>query len=461
MTNNPIIRFLFISILILRCDFIIAQLHTASAKSISLGSTGVSYSRGIDAINSNPANLAFFDRTNWEFSILPRVTANFSNSVFTYKIYKKYFTSDENGDSKYLTTQDKNDILSLFPDDKSENIISSGIMDILNVSINYKEIYGGFGISVRERAFSSTSIPKDAFKLLLFGNEINQNYNFNQLTGSGYWFREYALGYGFQFWKNGKSTAAFGINLKYLTGTAIYNMSNTSANFLTSDTSLNGRIKFDGFYAYDNFLDSDGKYTVFSSAGQGQSFDLGFSYISDDVIFLGLSVQDLGYIIWKKNVYEVKVDTSGIIKNITDENEYKPFEDLIKNHKSQLSRKSVMLPISIHAGIAVNLHQTYFLSEYKLFPILLSAEFSSTFKSTNMMARQWTFYSIGLEMKPLKWLPIRTGILFGDMPAQFSFGAGINTGHFDFDLGFGNITSLFLSESSKSVSFAFSTKFLF
>jgi hypothetical protein len=438
-----------------------AQLHTESARNTALGNTGVSFSTGIDAINTNPANLAFFDRKNWEISFIPQVHIDFDNSVFSYGTYKKYLTGDNYGNPKYLTDQDKNDILGLFPDGEPENITTSAIINIFSMAVNYKELNGGFGFAIRERIFNNSSIPKDALRLLLFGNKLNQNFTFDDFMGGGYWLREYALGYGFQFLKNGNSRASFGINLKYLRGTALYSMNGTKANFLASDTAIDGNIKFHAVYASADFLNGNSGYNVFGNAGGGESFDLGFSYISDDVYSIGVSLHDLGYIIWKKNVYEVNIDTTGIIKNFSDENEYKPFEDLIKSHKTKLDKKSIMLPYSVHAGISVNLQKTDFLSEYDLFPILLSAEFSSTFKTDYIMTRHVTYYGIGLEIKPLRWLPIRTGLSFGDMPACFSMGFGINTGNFDFDLAIGNISALFLSETTKSVSFAFSTKLLF
>ena len=148
MTNKCMIRFLVILVIIFKYDFMFAQLHTASARSISLGSTGVSLTRGIEAINTNPANLAFYDRKNWEFSIIPQVYTDFNNSAFSYGTYKKYFTGDGNGNPKYLNEQDKNDLLSLFPNSGSENITNSNLIDIFNISVNYKEISGGFGISI-------------------------------------------------------------------------------------------------------------------------------------------------------------------------------------------------------------------------------------------------------------------------------------------------------------------------
>jgi hypothetical protein len=80
-----------------------------------------------------------------------------------------------------------------------------------------------------------------------------------------------------------------------------------------------------------------------------------------------------------------------------------------------------------------------------------------------MLYKNLSLFSLGVEFKPINWLPLRAGFIFGDIykTPRFSFRTGINTTHFDFDIGFGNVENLYLSNSSKSVALAISTKFLF
>lgn len=455
------IKTLTLFFILIHCSIAYGQQNLNSAKNNALAGNGVSFSRGIETLHINPANLSFFDRKTWEISFLPILAIDFQNNVFNYETYKKYFTGDGNGNPKYLSALDKNDILSQFDGTNPGRVISSTSFDILNIAINYKEISGGFGFSIRERIFSQMNIAKDAFKLLLFGNTLNEKYNFSDFKGSGYWVREYGIGYGFQFIKSGKARAAFGINLKYLTGQAMFSMNDTEADFITTDTSLNGRIKLRALYSYSDFFKEGNNYKVFENSGQGQSFDVGFSYIPNELVSLGISLIDFGYMIWKKNLFEINLDTSGIIKNISDENEYKPFEDLIENHKSQISKKKINLPYTLHAGITINLDKSEYFQDINSFPIALCFEYSSTVNTEYFLSESINQYGISLSLLPVKWLPLRAGYSFGYMPSRLTIGTGLNFTNFDIDISFGNISALFLANSAKSFSFSFSSKILF
>lgn len=454
---NPIYLF----ILLFAGSYLFSQQSSSSAVINAIGGSAVSSARGIDAIHCNPANIGLYNRTNWEISFLPRVQIDVNNSVFNYGAYLDYFTGDGTGNPKILNENDKNNLLSLFNDNDAAKIFSSVSAEILSVTANYREIYGGFAASIRERGLSHSLLPKDAFQLMLFGNSLNRNYNFDNLKGSGYWFREYSLGYGFQFLRSGSSMAALGLNVKYLSGNAIYSFYDTEAGFVTTDTSLNGKMKFKALYSYNDYFENENSYEMFSSAGEGQSFDVGITYIPNNIITISAAVLDLGYIIWKKNVYEIDIDTSGIIKNITDENEYKPFEDIIKRHKNKILKVTTNLPLTINAGVTINLDKTGYFRDINSIPISLSFEYSMMLKSQYILPESIHRYSIGLSLLPVKWLPIRAGYTFGYLPGRFSFGTGLNFHNFDVDVAFGNLPALFLSRSAKSFQFSLSTRLLF
>jgi len=443
--------------IIINYNIILAQINSSSARSLAMGNSNVSISRGIDAINSNPANLAFFNKKKWELSFIPRVAFELTNSSFDFGTYKNYFTADENGNPKYLDNIQKMDFLSLIEQTKPNEIYTSATVDIFNITANYQKISSGFALSVRDRIFSNIDISRDVFDLALFGNELNRKYDFSSTAGTGYWFREYTFGYGFQFYKSGKAKVAFGINIKYLQGHAFYNVDCQDSEFITTDSSLNGNIKINSTFSYIDLFENF-TYSIFNNAGYGQACDIGFGF-TNQIISFGFAIKDIGYLNWYKNVYETNISETSIIKDITDKNERKPYDDIFNKNKNAVDAKQINLPVSIQAGFSCNLNKTRSINSNM--SLLFSAEYSLTLKNNNLLYENLSSFNFGLEFKPIYWLPLRAGFVFGNITPRFSFGTGINTQHFDFDIGFGNIENLYLSNSSKSVALAISTKFLF
>jgi hypothetical protein len=449
--------FLVILPVLINCTFIFAQINGSSARGLSMGNSSVSISRGIDALNTNPANLAFFYRKNWNLSVIPRVVFDVSNSSFSFGTYKDYFTADINGNSKYLDNTQKINLAALIEPTKPNKIYISTTVDFLNITTNYPQLYGGLGLSVRDRIFSNVNISRDIFDLALFGNELNKKYDFSSTSGTGYWFREYTLGYGFQFYRSGRARFAFGVNIKYLQGHAFYNLDCQNSEFTTTDSSLNGNLKINSTFSYIDLFENF-NYSIFSGVGYGQALDVGFSF-TNETLSLGCAVKDIGYLKWYKNVFEININETSIIRDVTDKDEREQYNDIINKNKNEIDAKQVDLPISIQAGFSYYLNKTRFINSR--LPLLLSAEYSLTLKNNNLLYKNLSLLSLGLEFRPIYWFPLRAGFMFVDTSPRFTFGTGINTTHFDFDIGFGNVGNLYLSNSSKSVALAISTKFLF
>jgi hypothetical protein len=441
--------FFIILPLIINYNLILAQTNASSARSLSMGNSAVSISRGIDAINSNPANLAFFNKKKWELSIIPNVIFDMSNSSFTFGTYKDYFTADKNGNSKYLDNIQKSTFLSSIEPNQPNKIYISTTVDIFNITANFSRS-SGLGLSVRDRIFSNVNISRDVFDLVLFGNEINKKYDFSSTFGNGYWFREYALGFGFQFITIGKAKATIGVTIKYLQGHAFYNIDCQNSEFIITDNTINGNIKINSTFSYIDFFENL-NYSIFNVAGHGQACDIGLGFTNETISF-GVALKDFGYLKWFNNVFEININETSIIKDISDKNELKQYDDILNKNKNAVDAKQMNLPISIQAGFSCGLNKNRF---------IISAEYSLTLKNNSLLYEDLSLFNFGLELKPFYWLPLRAGFVFGNISPRFSCGTGINTQHFDFDIGFGNIENLYLSNSSKSVAVAISTKFLF
>ena len=98
---------------------VIALVHVASAcdrmslRALGMGRAAVSTSRGTDAIDINPANIAIPDIGSFNLSLM-NTSFRASTELFTYDIYQKYFTGIDTGGTKRapypLTPQHKTDI---------------------------------------------------------------------------------------------------------------------------------------------------------------------------------------------------------------------------------------------------------------------------------------------------------------------------------------------------------------
>ncbi len=120
------------------------------------------------------------------------------------------------------------------------------------------------------------------------------------------WIREFNFGFGTQLIKNEKWGLYAGIGVKYLQGMALIDMTASNNNF-------------NGFMSYSPSFDNSNGPGLFTSgnfraklpkaAGSGYGIDLGVNIKALKRIKIGIAVNDIGSITWKKNTYSVTADT--------------------------------------------------------------------------------------------------------------------------------------------------------
>jgi hypothetical protein len=443
-------------------QYLLSQ-NIGSPKSMALGSTGVAGARNIDAISINPANLSCENKERWIFTIIPSISFDAGNSMINFGTYKKYFTGSDNGsgtkDPIKLTNENKADIINGFPKNGIGRAMVAGGVDIFSIAYYNEKLTAGFGFKIREKSVGKIDLPVDAFKLLLYGNSRNYNYNFDFSSIYSYWLREFALAFGKDIYNKKEVKVNIGASFKYLSGYSFFESQKVKSNFVTTDTSLEGNILLQARYASADFMNSKAKYNLFASpAGRGFAADLGVSWIVSNVFSVGLSIVDIGYIKWNKNVEEIYVDTVGKIMDITNDDQYKPFEDIIENHKYKKESFSTILPATLRLGGELSLQNLDYFKKRKYIPIIISTELSYTY-FPDIQKPHFFLVGLGIELLPVSWLPIRMGVSAGSLPVSISFGGGINTGSFDLDLGLGNILAPFGVSFSQSASISLGMKF--
>ena len=245
------------------------------------GATAVS--RGVESVYWNPANLAMDNNGMPDFQIvLFAVTAGAGNNAFDFNFIKQYIGD---GESIFLTEDDKNDILSKI-DDEGLKLDVMGNVSALSWS------YKNFGFGIEAKCYGDMLIPKDIYQNLLF--KIGQESYDYSIDGGGYAYAKYKLSYGrvlFEdvdlFGDTSIKALSAGISAAYLRGIGYANIEKGTASL---DIDNNGLIP---------------KVDVLSknaTGGSGFGLDLGLSATTENKLHFGLVLENiLGTINWDKN----------------------------------------------------------------------------------------------------------------------------------------------------------------
>ncbi|MBP1676927.1 MAG: OmpA/MotB domain protein [Bacteroidetes bacterium] len=191
-------------------------------------------------------------------------------------------------------------------------------VNLLDFGFRVKDAYWTFALT--QKVDAQVSMPKDLFKLLLFGTPEMENniYNLGSLTVGANAYTEAALGYSRIL--NDKWT--IGAKAKFLYGMA--NVSGTFDNFtlnagidswtIKANGTLNGSSLAkvtvgDDLGSVDAEFDPEDTSVYTHPAGLGGAFDLGATFKPTEALTLAASVIDLGMIRWSRNVNNIGYNT--------------------------------------------------------------------------------------------------------------------------------------------------------
>ena len=91
----------------------------SNIRGMGMARTSVAASRGLDAVGINPANLGLPGNDHVAVGILP-FGVHAGSDFLSYDLYQTYFTGSEGQDgrtARYLTEEDKQNLLAAFTDD--------------------------------------------------------------------------------------------------------------------------------------------------------------------------------------------------------------------------------------------------------------------------------------------------------------------------------------------------------
>ena len=230
-------------------------------------------------------------------------------------------------------------------------------VDLLSFGFKVRSNYFTFGVSQKTQAV--VSLPKDLFKLALYGtpDTLNTNiFDFSALGVSGSSYTEFAFGYS----KKVNEKLSVGGKAKFLLGevgvSSHFNKLQLQANRdkweIFVDGSVQAGMVLASYKMDEETIDFPEEINVSDALNQtrkGFAFDLGAVYKVMDKLELSASLLDLGMIHWSKNVVNFTAGSSikfeGVSYNPGEENQ-DFFEEYGKAIADSLKYTATQVPFS-------------------------------------------------------------------------------------------------------------------
>ena len=333
-------------------------------------------------------------------------------TLLTLSDYNKY-----NG--AFLTNSDKSYILDKVP--------TEGLKFLANAEASILSMgFGQFVVTTSVVGIADLNLNKDILNLIFNGNTFADTIDITGTYSEAVGFVKIGLSHGRSVYTFGTRQISIGASINYLKGLGIERMVTGTGLASTHEN---------GFAGEGNFIMQT------SSGGSGYSFDFGTALRFNESYTAGLRFSNLfSKINWKNSCEEhgflFRFDTMTVDNMDAD---YITTEDYSKS----ISSFSSSLPTVMNLGVAKTKGK-----------ILWAFDWEQGL-SSKVGASKQPRLSVGLEYSYFSFLPLRTGFATGgNRNTAFSFGTGLKTGRFYFDMA--AITgAMITSSSAKGVNFAF------
>jgi len=402
----------------------------------------------------------------------------FAGSIYSEPLTKKQIQHDLINNPITLDMQGKIDAAKSFTDTR---MYASG--SIMWVGFSYQnEKIGGFAFSIRDRFVWHTFLNESAANFLFLGyndpyfdsttfeNGDQVGYSTNPQKASVVYkgsdqhmlmYREFNLGYGRKIVKNDNFALYLGVNFKYLMGLGMtrYYQDDNGELIASSSLSPGFNVEFTGDGVYDGDVD---KLTGsgLKSVGSGFGFDVGLTIEVIKKLKIGLAVNDIGFITWKKNLYEGvdgsvwRIDTPGMDNyNIFSEGQ------LINTDNGPppddttfvgIKEKKINLPMNFRGGISYRFND-FIEAGFDVY-LPLGDKNPGNFEAP--------VFGLGTKVSPVKWVQLSISVVNGgkfgtNVPLGISF-FPINNDNTIWEVGLASRDMLsFFKQVNPTVSYAF------
>ncbi len=454
----------------------------SDARSAAMAYSYVSNSRGVDAIGTNPANLAI--PMSKKFSLrtyLPIPQLNFYlRTPLSIEKYNYYFGGVDDGNGKtsgrYLNEDEKNELKEMLGD---SDFLMNFSLNHLSASYYHSDKVGAFGFSFVDRAGFRLKPSKSFTDLIFSGLYMNKIYSLSDLIAKAMIWREVSFSYGRKvidiensFVKN----LFAGISFKFISGYYYISTEKNDSYFnLESDFLMKGKLDYAIKFALSpDFAKNYGKDSIVwiddfnfsfspASAGKGFGIDIGFSSDINDYLNVAIAITDIGSIKWKNNQAIIKANSEFTFEGYTSKEKLDSLKDKFDNVESDInSQFSSGLPTALKVGASFQLEKAPFI---KSFPGSLLVVFDYNQGFNNEIGNSTIpRFSLGFEWNhPSKYVPIiRTGLSVGGIVGfTWGFGLGFNAGPLEFNFASSNLAFLLSPNSSRKINFVMDSKWRF
>jgi hypothetical protein len=378
-----------------------------TARAMGMGGAYTAVARGVHAADWNPANLGFPNNPKFSMSIIS-VGVEVSNNALTKAMYDKYSQREVWNES------DKADIYSSIPDRGFEAGVAATIR-MISFSV------GKFALTLGGDLGGYGTIEKSLFDILLNGNRIGKNYQFDDFNVDALTVARLGLSYGEQIPVEFAEIFTIGGSFNLLYGIQYTKLEQADFN-----------LKFNEF----DFA-MDGIYEARMAMGKlGWGLTLGSAAQLNDRLSVGVRLDNiLSHLGWDKHVkqsYGILNGDSLVLGDLDDS-----VEDSSWTQDGQAF--SSQLPFRICMG-----------AKYKEGDFIMTADYVQGFRNTGW-ARTRPQLNIGTEWRKVPWLPLRLGVLLGGrLGYGSSFGLGLRPAGFVWDIAIMN-RGFITSGSSKGL----------
>ncbi|MDP1676713.1 MAG: DUF5723 family protein [Bacteroidota bacterium] len=438
-----------------------------SPRLVGMGRAFTAFSRGLDAVGVNPANLALNDRdATVTINIVP-IGFSIGSDMINLQIYNDFFTGVDDGAGnrvpKFLTDEDKDKILELFPSG-----IANTQLRLETAPIGVSLQFGDFGLAIVPSVQTALNLDLDKayLEFPLRGYPAGKSYNFDNtaINGQSVFEVNFSVGYLLPLELPFTSDIAVGIGVKYLNGLAFiatdhYNASIVPEVINNPDGSQSNGATVANFDFLQWAAVVDEKNPT-QPAGTGLGFDVGVSMRLLEDIQFAVSVTDIGKISWDKNTKAIIGNASLRLESVGDTANQNKLKEAFKGKTVDTTGFEFALPTAVNVGAAIQMDDMFDVIPFRWL-VAVDGHFGLNEIGGNTKLPQ---FSIGTELDPLAgWLPLRTGITIGGRE-RFAWSAGFGlhfANTFDLDFATQSIALLTNPETFRTGSFTMGMRLRF
>ena len=268
------------------------------------------------------------------------------------------------------------------------------------------------------------------------------------------WNRHYNFGYGKKLFGDSTFAVFAGIGGRYITSTAMFDFeSDDNGMTLNSAVSPNYDIDY-GNVSNTNVSNYQEKGKTFPRAvGSGYGVDLSASVLLFSKLKIGVAVNNIGAVTYKRNVYSVRdsLITEVRMNGLENNNVTQVMEELLKKDGILNLVGEEKIKIQNAANIRIGGSMEFGKK------LAIGVDFVAPFDRDAPGSIQNPVFSVGGDVKPIKWLTISAGY-FGGGIYKHNIPVGINFvlggGTYEFGISSRDALSFFLNDSN-SISTAF------